>query len=210
MGNQGLEIEEKVKKVLEIEFGKLTKQKRPTGKNRKEFDLVSDDRQLVIEVKSCKLGNETTKKSGYTTTRKPRLIAACAYLDKVDAKRKILVLTDKELYEQFKRDMDGDGLFPRVEIRCVPINNANDLRVVKSQTERVVKEQHSQKLVSGGYKSIRHLMEVLLGTNKKIEYVEAKAAVMKNFPTSAFNKSHISCYRNKIIKNGEFKHHKKF
>lgn len=143
MGNQGLEIEEKVKKVLEKEIGKLTKQKIPIGKNRKgkEFDLVSDDRHVVIEVKSFKFDNETTKKSGYASTRKPRLIAACAYLDKVDAKRKILVLTDKELYEQFKRDMDGDDLFPKVEIRYVPVNSENDnydYRPVMSKTEKTV------------------------------------------------------------------------
>ncbi len=123
MSNQGLEIEEKVKQILQKEFGRLTKQKLPIGKNKKEFDLVTDDGQVVIEVKSYKLGNETTKKAGYSTTRKQRLVTACVYLDNINAKRKILALTNKELHEQFRHDMTGDGLFTSVEILYVPIDN---------------------------------------------------------------------------------------
>jgi len=48
---------------------------------------------------------------------------ACALLDKKDAKRKILALTNKELHEQFSKDMSGYGLFPTVEIRYVSIDN---------------------------------------------------------------------------------------
>lgn len=119
--NQGLVDEEKVRIILENEFGRLTKKKIVIGQIPKEFDLVSDDNQLVIEVKSYKFGNETTKKAGYTSTRKARLITACAYLDNVPAKRKMLVLTNAELHKQFKIDMVKIGMFPEVEIRYVPI-----------------------------------------------------------------------------------------
>jgi len=82
-----VQAEKKVKKALEFEFEmSFTKQKLIIGKNsngeiiKKEFDLVSKDKKNVVEVKSYKLGNETTKKAGYTTTRKWRLIGACFYL----------------------------------------------------------------------------------------------------------------------------------
>jgi hypothetical protein len=101
--------EENVKKILEREFNKtFTKRKLVLGKKsngdkiEKEFDLVSDDNKIVVEVKSYKFGNKTTKKSGYTTTRKWRLIGACFYLSKVkNATSRILVLTNKDLFSEF-------------------------------------------------------------------------------------------------------------
>jgi len=124
----GLLAEEKVKKILEREYQatfakrKLVLGKKSNGdKIKKEFDLVSDDGQIVVEVKSYKFDNKATKKAGYTTTRKWRLIGACFYLSKVKkATNRILVLTNKELYSQFNKDMDG-LLYSNVEIRHVPI-----------------------------------------------------------------------------------------
>lgn len=142
MKSPGLEAEEKVRQILEIEFGKLTKQKILIGKKKKEFDLVSTDGEVVIEVKSYKLGNETTKKSGYTTTRKQRLITACTYLDKASAKTKILVLTNKNLYKQFKEDMDQEGLFPTITLRYVP-TNSQDNNIAHENKIATVKRNNS-------------------------------------------------------------------
>jgi hypothetical protein len=74
----------------------------------------------VAEVKSYKLGNASTKKAGYITTRKWRLMGACVYLEKVNAKERILALTNKELCEQFKKD--AQALFPKVRIRYFKID----------------------------------------------------------------------------------------
>ncbi len=105
----------------------FTKQKLIIGKNsngeiiKKEFDLVSKDKKNVVEVKSYKLGNETTKKAGYTTTRKWRLIGACFYLSKVKgATNRILALTNKELYSQFIKDIDGLVDPKKIEVRHIP------------------------------------------------------------------------------------------
>ncbi len=123
----GLLAEEKVKKILEREFNttftkrKLVLGRKSTGeKIKKEFDLVSDDEKIVVEVKNCKFfDNKTTKKAGYTTTRKWRLIGACFYLSKVKkATNRILVLTNEELFSQFNKDMDG-LLNSNVEIRHI-------------------------------------------------------------------------------------------
>lgn len=124
MLNQGIKAEKKVKEVFEKEFGiPFNKKKIAVGKQNKEFDLVSGDGKIVVEVKSSKLGNNTTGKSGYDTTRKARLIMAYWYLEKVKAEKRILVLTNKELFNQFKKDMDG--MDQKIEIRYVPIISTN-------------------------------------------------------------------------------------
>jgi hypothetical protein len=123
----GLHAEKEVKKILEQEFNAtFTKRKLVLGKksngeeNKHEFDLVSDDNKIVVEIKSYKFDNKTTKKAGYATTRKWRLIGAYFYLSKVKkATKRILVLTNKELFSEFNKDMDG-LLNSNVEIRHIP------------------------------------------------------------------------------------------
>lgn len=118
MKSDGLRIEQKVREVLSKRLKKgLSEQKLVIGYKADKtpryhkFDIVSDDKsydkKVIGEVKSYKFLNETTGKAGYTTTRKARLIEALFYLSKVKAKTKLLALTDKELCEQFKKDMDG-------------------------------------------------------------------------------------------------------
>jgi hypothetical protein len=115
-----LKIEEKVRKILSKKYGKsLTKRKlivayRSDGKPVKhEFDIVSADEMIVGEVKSDKY----TKKA-YHNTRFPRLLTACFYLNKTEAKKKLLVLTNETLYDHFKKDMDG--LISDIEIMNIP------------------------------------------------------------------------------------------
>ena len=131
MPKKPLTAEEKVKKVLEKEFNTTFERNKPLriGKSSSgevkthKFDLVSEDSKIVVEVKNSKLGNRTTQRSGYTTTRKWRLLGDCFYLSREKgAKKRILVLTNKELYKQFSTDMDG--LLKDVEIRYVPVMKA--------------------------------------------------------------------------------------
>lgn len=109
------DIEDWVRKTLEKYFDqKLSKKKLCLKPNtpsdvlcEHEFDFVSDDKAIIGEIKSSKLGNITTKKAGYTSTRKWRLIGDIFYLERVEAESKFLVLTDEELWKQFKGDIDG-------------------------------------------------------------------------------------------------------
>jgi len=111
-----LEQEEKVRKILERKFKtRLIKRKLSIGVRSDnspifhEFDIVSVnkdfefDRKLVGEVKSDKFGSE----NGYRTTRFCRMVTACMYLQKIKAKRRLLVLTDKEFFNRFRKDVDG-------------------------------------------------------------------------------------------------------
>jgi len=67
------------------------------------FDLVSEDNQIVAEVKSHRL-----TKSGKTPSGKVSdTYHACYMLEKVNARKKLLILTDLDFFELFKRYSNG-------------------------------------------------------------------------------------------------------
>jgi len=63
-----------------------------------EFDLVSDDAQIIGEIKSSKSISEASYKAA---------LVDCLYLTKVQAKKKILVLTSEMFYNYFKQKASG-------------------------------------------------------------------------------------------------------
>jgi len=66
------------------------------------FDLVSKDNQMIAEVKSHRLTN-----SGSISGKISDTYQACFMLEKVNAKKKLLILTDPKFYEIFKRYSEG-------------------------------------------------------------------------------------------------------
>lgn len=83
-----------------------------------EFDLVANTENglLVGEVKSSSYSNQAR----YWTTKFWRVLGACVYLERVEASRKILVLTEKEFYEHFK--VDSEGLISKdIEIMLIEV-----------------------------------------------------------------------------------------
>jgi len=98
-------IEKRVRDYLAKRYGKIfpSDVKSRTlmiGKMTHRFDIVSEDKEIVGEIKSIGI---TTEKA-FRTTRAKRVLTDCYFLDKVEAKEKILVLTNKEFYERFKSD----------------------------------------------------------------------------------------------------------
>jgi hypothetical protein len=96
--------EHAVRNILEKMLGlSLKKCKLVVGYDSKgkpqihEFDLVSDDAGIVGEIKS-----EEKSRSNYERT-----LNDCLFLAKVKAKKKLLVLTNKEFYEYFRAKSDG-------------------------------------------------------------------------------------------------------
>ena len=69
-----------------------------------KFDLVSEDENIVVEVKSGKgiVGEDNRNSAGISTC-----FHDCYLLSKIPAKRKILALTDKNMFEIFKKESDG-------------------------------------------------------------------------------------------------------
>ena len=60
-----------------------------------EFDLVSDQTQIVGEITSTKRAYEKT-------------FGDCIFLSKIEAKKKILVLTDRKFYRSFRSKYEGE------------------------------------------------------------------------------------------------------
>lgn len=118
---KGFEAERIVRERLQRKFRKrfctggrdrtLIVGRRSSGEEiRHEFDLVSEDKSIVGEVKSDKYTERA-----HRTTRLPRMLMACRYLELVKAKKKLLVLSDKKMYEVLKRDLDG-LISPEIQI----------------------------------------------------------------------------------------------
>ena len=118
---KGLEAERIVRERLQRKFRKrfytggrdrtLIVGRRSNGEEiTHEFDLVSKDKSIVGEVKSDKYTERA-----HRSTRLPRMLMACRYLELVRAKKKLLVLSNKEMYEVLKRDLDG-LISPQIQI----------------------------------------------------------------------------------------------
>ena len=102
--------EQRVREMLAALFGvPFSKQRLPLATRRadgseilREFDAVSEDGKIMAEVKSDK---HTDK--AFVTTRFPRAMLACRYLELCSAEQKVVVFTDKEFYQHFRAAADG-------------------------------------------------------------------------------------------------------
>ena len=95
------EIEHKARQKLEEMFGvSLPKRKLVVGYDSRnfpkihEFDLVSDDRQIVGEITS-------------TARAYDRTLTNCIFLSRIKARKRILILTDKKFYQSFRSKYEG-------------------------------------------------------------------------------------------------------
>lgn len=126
---KGFDAERKVRNRLEERFQK----KLYTGRNdrtlivghrsngeaiKHEFDIVSEDKSIIGEVKSDKY----TKKA-HANTRFPRILAACRYLEMITAARKMLIFTNEETYKVMQHDLDG-LISSDIEIIHINVGNA--------------------------------------------------------------------------------------
>ena len=68
-----------------------------------KFDGVSPDKQIVIAIKS----KELKANNRYDTAIKQALVYDLYMLSRISAKRKILVLTHRAVFERCGQDMDG-------------------------------------------------------------------------------------------------------
>ena len=109
------QIEHVARQKLEEMFGlSLPKRKLVVGHDSRdfpiihEFDLVSDDRQIVGEITSTTCGYDKTLKDSF-------------FLSKTKAKRKLLILTNGKFHKLFRQKYGG--LLPYgVEVLFLKIN----------------------------------------------------------------------------------------
>jgi hypothetical protein len=81
------------------------------------FDLVSEDGQIVAEVKSHRF----TASGNIPSAKISDTYACCGMLEKVAAKQKLLILTDTAFYRLFKRYSDGK-IAKSIKIICIDEN----------------------------------------------------------------------------------------
>ena len=100
-------VKEKMKKEFDMKFDKkelIVGYKDNKEPKRHEFDLVSEDGNIVIEVKGGKgiVGKDNENSAGISTC-----FHDCYLLTKIEAKEKILALTNKDMFDIFKKKSDG-------------------------------------------------------------------------------------------------------
>lgn len=113
----GRKAEELAKRELEKEFGqRFFRGRIRVGSRNWEFDLISEDRKIVAQVKSCRKRYSELTPPQLETRFKRDYAFDCVLLEKVKAERKIFYLfADKDLFEEFCEWIKG--LFPEVELR---------------------------------------------------------------------------------------------
>lgn len=91
--------------------------KKSDGTQRQHlFDLVAENGTLVGEVRTY-----TIEGSSRPSGKFAHCYAACLYLYRARARRKILVLTDRAFWSRFRRE--GEGLIEGIEVIHVPIDD---------------------------------------------------------------------------------------
>ncbi len=108
-------IEQKVRELLQEEYHAPLPKKRlavgtkSNGERRyHEFDGVSPDQNVVFEVKSNQVTATKAKPAGrYFSAIKWALLGDVYLLSRVSAQTRLLVLTDKTLFDICREDMDG-------------------------------------------------------------------------------------------------------
>ena len=112
--------EQRVREILEQELGKsLPKTRIQIGNRSHVFDLCSPDRTTLGEIKSGKDLDNTGKIKSY---RFAGICLDCLYLMSVKSEKKILVLTNKEMYDAFVWMIKGLPI-AGIEIRLVELEN---------------------------------------------------------------------------------------
>lgn len=95
---------------LEAEYGlalpedRLSVGRKADGTPRQHrFDLVAPDRSFVGEVRTYTLGEGGNRPAG----KFAHCYAACLFLYRIKARRRVLVLTDHAFWARFRRESDG-------------------------------------------------------------------------------------------------------
>lgn len=113
----------RARRRLEAELGlALPEGRLPLGRKRDgtprqhRFDLVATDRAVLGEVRTYTLGEGGNRPSG----KFAHCYAACLFLYRARARRKLLVLTDRQFWARFHRE--ADGVVEGIEIVHVPLD----------------------------------------------------------------------------------------
>jgi len=110
--------EQRVREALEKEYGKrLPKKRVEIGYYRHEFDLFSEDGTIVGEIKS---GKDLDRNGKIKPYRFAELCLDCLYLMSIETEKKLFILTDREMFDAFKKMIQGLPI-KEIEIKWVEL-----------------------------------------------------------------------------------------
>ncbi|CAA9589570.1 MAG: hypothetical protein AVDCRST_MAG18-4667 [uncultured Thermomicrobiales bacterium] len=102
---------------LSLPEGRAPVGRRADGTQRQHvFDLVAENRSLIGEIRTYTLGESGGRPAG----KFAHCYAACLFLFRSKARRKVLILTDRPFWSRFRRE--SEGLVEGIEIIHVPID----------------------------------------------------------------------------------------
>jgi hypothetical protein len=139
---RGRIAEEEAKKWLEQRFNtKFSKKELQVGQKSNgdpalhSFDLVSENNQIIGEVKSHQLTISGNNPSGKIQDT----YGSCLMLEKIQARKKLLLLTDEKFYKLFSR-YSGGKISKDIEIVFIKQNLENNIIDSKPTQQKEVGE----------------------------------------------------------------------
>ena len=106
------------KEGMPLPEGRATVGRRADGGVRQHlFDLVAENRSLIGEIRTYTMGESGGRPAG----KFAHCYAACLFLFRSKARRKVLILTDQAFFARFSRE--SEGLVEGIEIIHVPIES---------------------------------------------------------------------------------------
>lgn len=96
-----------------------------------DFDAVSDDRAIVATISTS--GSKTA--GGKNAVGKIlKLRSDMLFLTLVEAKRRVIVLTERDMYDQCEKEMSGGRVPREIEFVCAKIPDELRTRLITSRT----------------------------------------------------------------------------
>ena len=95
-----------------------------------DFDAVSEDHSIVATISTS--GSKTSG-GKYAVGKILKLRSDMLFLTMVDAKRRIIVLTERDMYDQCEKEAAGGRVPPEIEFVCALIPDDLRLRLVAAR-----------------------------------------------------------------------------
>lgn len=83
-----------------------------------DFDAVSEDRSVVATVSTI---GARTATGNFGSGKIFKFRSEMLFLTMIEARRRIIVLTERDMYEQCESERAGGRVPPKIEIRCAAI-----------------------------------------------------------------------------------------
>jgi hypothetical protein len=97
-----------------------------------DFDAVSDDHSVVAAISTS--GSKTSGRK-HAVGKILKLRSDMLFLTMVDTKRRVIVLTERDIYDQCKKETAGGRVPPEIEFVCAEIPDDLRTRLVAARLE---------------------------------------------------------------------------